>query len=58
LFIWAWNPVALREVHRLRVSANRVLRISGHVKEESKETGGNYITRTFKNCALHQMLLE
>jgi hypothetical protein len=25
------------------VPANRVLRISGHVKGESKEAGGNYI---------------
>jgi hypothetical protein len=48
---------SMREVHRLRVFENRVLRrILGPKRDKvRKESGEDYITRTLMICTSHQI---
>jgi hypothetical protein len=51
-------PLILREVERLRVLENEVLRIIfGYKEEEVTEDGGNYVIRSFIIRILNKILL-
>jgi hypothetical protein len=50
-----WS-LTLREEYRLKVLENRVLRrIFGSKRDEVRENGKNYITRSFMICTLRQV---
>jgi hypothetical protein len=54
---WGISSFLLREENRLRVFENRVLRGIFGPKMKWKETGEDYIMRSFITCTLHKMLL-